>query len=323
MASLQTYRIQTAKGLGGYEDRGVRSASGGRLTTAVGTDASLFEQRWPILRGRLENDFYTGAALYRTGVGASGALPAADRVRQIGPEGHSGQEGKFIPDSNWVLAPTSGEEYELHLHGFDPYQQLTDLINQALRAITLIVDVYFVLERDARGSYVPELDADGNDLSVWLTAPAQLLSIRSQATPGPLMAVNWNDTGRAMGYRGGAWSTGDRLYLTASGGLAGSAVWAQCYKPAYFHCAPASGIVGEQSGLTPGSETDAAVPDPEWVAAGAVALAWESFDDMESAAQRIKGLRYQAAKAAFYQRQQDYYAQRRPDRSYVPYGALV
>jgi hypothetical protein len=101
-------------------------------------------------------------------------------------------------------------------------------------------------------------------------------------------------------------------------------VWAQCYKAAFFHCrASGAGVYGAEEGLTPGVEAGEALPDADWVASGAVALAWESFDDMEAAAQAIRGQRYAAAKAAFYQRQQRYYQLHRVERSFVPYGVLV
>jgi hypothetical protein len=324
VATLREFRQYTARLLGGYEDRGAISTSGDRTCTGGGT-ALLVEARWPILRQRVASDFYAGALLYRTGEGATPTLVAADRVRQIGLDGYIAAEGRFVPDSDWQNAPINGEHYELHTHGFDPYGQLTMLINEALRAITLVVDVAFSPDTDDKGAYVPTLDADGLALGSWLVRPAQILSLRTTATPGPSYAIN-GYAGRAD-LRGTAWADGSgKLYLAPLGAPLGTAteLWARVYKPAYEHCRFDNGAAfGSQAGFVPGADEGEAVPAALWVAAGAIALAWERFPDvLDASGARARAMTIEQAKTTFYREQDAYYRQVAPDATFAPLEAV-
>lgn len=316
MPTLQEYRQATARLLGGYEGRGALAASGARRTTVGSTTAKLLEARWPILRTRLDADLYEAGFLLRTNPALA---EPADRVRQIGPEGYLAQEGAFVPDTDWTNAPSAGEEYELHTHGFDPEQEMTGFINEALRAIMLVVDVGFVLASDEKGAYVPEFDEAGLSLAGWLRTPAQILSVRYGEFVGPIYAVNGDVWSWPV--RGSSWVDGDRLYLTAFGGA--QTAWVRALKPADWHCRAAAGAYGSQRGLRAGVDSDAAVPEVWWVAAGASALAWEHHPDTTDANEaRLKALKIAEAKATFYGLQREYYAHAQPATTYVPQERL-
>jgi hypothetical protein len=321
LPSLRDYRQATSRLLGGYEERGAEGSSGDRQTTATGSTAALIEARWPVLRQRVASDFYEGALLYRTGEGATPTLDANDRVRQVGPDGYVASEGRFVPDADWLHAPVAGEHYELHTHGFDPAGQLTTLINDALLGIMLVVDVAFTPLIDERGAYVPTMDADTLPLGAWLRTPAQILSLRTQARPGPSYAIN-GYAGRAD-VRGGAWSDGSKLYLAPVGMPLGGQLWARVYKPAYWHCRPASGVYGAQAGLAVGADDAEALPAALWVAAGAIALAWERFPDtLDVGGARTRAMTIDTAKMTYYREQAAYFTAVAPDATYAPLEAV-
>lgn len=68
--------------------------------------------------------------------------------------------------------------------------------------------------------------------------------------------------------------------------------------PAYYLCRPSGGAFGDQSGLT--LDTDEAIPDPQWVVAGALKEAWMSAPHiMEQVAETHRVANLQQATMAF------------------------
>jgi hypothetical protein len=87
--------------------------------------------------------------------------------------------------------------------------------------------------------------------------------------------------------------------------------------PAYHLCRPSGGSYGAQSGLT--LDTDEAIPDPQWVTAGALKEAWVTAPQtMEALAERGRIENLQQATVAF-QRWQEQSLRRRGHRTFTPY----
>jgi hypothetical protein len=304
MPALTEYRLTLARALAGYEARGVLAPSGQRLVSNASTTSGLVEARWPLLSPRVLRTYaYDSAYLLRP------AAAPADQLRLVASGGLNSQTGTLTPDADWTAAPTVGEAYELHLHGIEPVAELTDLLNAALKVIWLKVDVGFTPVVDAKGAYVPALDAEGNALGAWLTDELQVLELRY--TPSFVSPSGWINAPavHAGAITGRAYRDGDRLYLAPGGGPVGTMLYATVKKPAFWHCRDDdAGAYGEVAGLAAGWEMGEGLPYAEWVVDGAIALAWErNRTALEAAVERRRDKYLQEAVTRFGLHQENYW----------------
>lgn len=132
MPTRSQYRQQFARDMGAYGPGFPQGASSATSTPSN----TLIDATWPILSAIAKNNLYEGWWLLRPEAAAAG-----DRVRQIIPGGYDPSTGTFTLDANYSTPVTSGSKYELHGHDFEPWYEVGDLMNEALKLIYIPVQI--------------------------------------------------------------------------------------------------------------------------------------------------------------------------------------
>jgi hypothetical protein len=279
MPTLLQYRQQAAKELGRYE---AGEADTGSSTT------TLVDNNWPIKSSLNQDDLYTDFYLLRPN-----AVAVDDRVRIVAT--YTPASGFLVADRVWSNAPYAGgvgEAYELH-GIIEPYTALKELVNATLKRCLLVVEFTITpIEDQIRHS---------------LTAAAPWFN-----DPNAMLAVGWMDSTDdrdevdpyASPIRGEVVQDGATFYLVHRGRAFSASnndlIYCQALKPAYYHCRPAGGVYGAQSGLS--LDTDECPAGVEWVAAGTLVEAWRRYGHLLEAAANQKLLRDRQEAAAWFTR---------------------
>jgi hypothetical protein len=165
----------------------------------------------------------------------------------------------------------AGLAYELHsLIPPAADQGLHYLINEALKRTFVVVE--FTVTPTSDQNHRTRLDT----AQAWLTEPKWVRQVgrlsqnetRDQIDPyqRPIRGETIKLTEKIyLQHDQQAFNTTDTLYVLA-------------IAPAYNFCAPAAGAYGAQNGLA--LDTDIAIPQADWVAAGVKMLAWEQFGNL-------------------------------------------
>lgn len=228
-------------------------------TATSGGTTSLVDSKYPVKSSLLQDDLFPGKWLLRPD-----ALDV-NKVRIIADNGYTPASGLLVPDSDWTVAVSPGEVYEIH-GSCDPWNDLNDIINQALRRCYLNVEVVIVP--------TPESIWHGfNTAAPWLQAAhhvRQMGYLRSGE-----LRVNTDPYRRS--FRGDVYENEGSIivehphYRFASGDL----LFAKCLKSAYHSCAPSAGSFGSQAGLS--LDTDIAPVALEWLRAATLVEYWERY----------------------------------------------
>ncbi len=220
-----------------------------------------------------ENDRYEGGYIFRPNAGL-----ATDKLRRIapwtgtGPPGYDPTTGLIWTGTpNWSTAPYAtgvGEAYELHWHGFEPLNQLTAIINEALKYMFVMVEF----------TITPVINNQRTTLITqpWIIDANQIYQVGwlAQSETRDLM-----DPFRRIG-RGEVIFDGTNFYLQHNGYAfnPSDTIYVRAKKRLYDHVAPSGGTAyGTQSGLNLEGDSIPPLARDGWVTSGALVQAWYEF----------------------------------------------
>lgn len=276
--------------LGRYRRR-IAKETGNFLASTVESGAVSFlrDNKYPVKSTLDQGDLFSGKWLLRPQ-----APQPQDRVRIVAELGYDPQTGTLRPDSSWTDAAASTEPYELH-GVIEPWEQMNDLINQALKRCMLVDHLVLPVTpgenwinltpyapwlldgRWVRGAAVVDPNQVNDPADIDMTQP----NFRGWVEP----------QGRTTFLRWQGWNR-----FTSSSPSGSPVLVVRCIKRAYDHCRLGSdGTFGECAGLT--QETHEGPVPEDWVAAGALVAFWESFGDVVAAGNRDEAESNQAKMA--------------------------
>lgn len=230
---------------------------------STSTTSTLIDLTWPV------NSSVAGAGLYKDYYVYTSASAAADQMRRV--KTYTGTGGLLAVDTAYGVKPAGGDPYELHGMfppiGNDKLNWLT-FINDGLKNCYIPVEV----------SFNPANNTDNRQslatAAPWLSDP---MLVRKAGLLSSGQSRSINDPYRVYGMDG--WANcemdGTTIYLNTWPRTfqTTDTIYLWCLKPIYYHCAPAAGSYGSQSGLA--LETDVAPLDNvEWGAYAALVEAW-------------------------------------------------
>lgn len=276
--------------LGQYRRR-IAKETGNFLASTVESGAVSFlrDNKYPVKSTLDQGDLFSGKWLLRPQ-----APSPVDRVRIVAELGYDPQTGTLRPDSAWLDPPASTEPYELH-GVIEPWEQMNDLINEALKRCMVVDHLVLAITpgenwinltpfapwlldaRWVRGAAVIDPNQVNNPADIDMTQP----NFRGWVEP----------QGRTVMLRWQGWN-----HYTANTTSGSPVMVLRCIKRAYDHCRSGpDGVFGEQSGLF--AETHEGPAPEDWVAAGALLAFWESFGDVVAAGNRTEATDNQAKQA--------------------------
>ena len=264
--------------LGRYRRR-IAKETGNYLASLVesGSTSFLRDNHYPIRSNLDQGDLFSGKWLLRPT-----ATTPSDRVRIVAELGYDPATGTLRPDSPWAVGPATNEPYELH-GVIEPWDQMNDLINQALQRC-MVID-HLVLPVSPGATYF-----DLTPYAPWLLDARW---VRSACFVDPYSVDDPALIDMSQPYlRGWVEQQGRTMILRWQGWPYGSAnttsepvLVLRCIKRAYDHCRlNGDGIFGELSGLS--EEQNEGPVAEEWVAAGALVEFWAAFGDVVAAGNR-------------------------------------
>lgn len=178
MPTLEAYRLRFANDLHALGP----TVTGGTATGGdTNTPSTLIDTKWPVLSLVEKEDRWEGAYLLRPN-----AVTTTDYVRKIeGDESYRPSAGTFVTDGVYTVAPAAGSPadtaYELHLHGFEPHTELTELLNEALKEILIPVQVPYLPQTHSGGAQIQNLtntrSATAHRALHWLLHPRWVMKI--------------------------------------------------------------------------------------------------------------------------------------------------
>jgi hypothetical protein len=249
MPTRTTYRQAGARALGPFFSG---SATSGSTTALLECAASPFKTTISA------DERFENYCLYRPS-----AVLAADKTRTV--KTYDAAAGQFTADNPWTNNPYAlgvGEAFELL--GVLDADTLHRLVNETLKLTDVLVDVTFTTASSQATQHAMS--------QAWLTDPDDVLQVGYLASGETF--PNVNPYRRVV--RGEAIKTNGTVYLTGFSLPTDVTVYAKVKRPAYTYCKANTGSYGDlTAGLT--SETDEAVPEEDWVAAGVKMLAWDEF----------------------------------------------
>lgn len=269
--TLKQYRARAAKELGPF----LRSTAGTGSTRTL-----LIDPASPVASTLEQSQLYQDHYLLRPTVTAI----SGDRVRMV--KVYEPITGRLTPDNPWAVAPTAGEEYELH-GTIEPDTVLVELINQALLECFVVTEF----------SFTPIAQQNRHNVTgaqPWLINPHW---VRAVGTLGPNESREQVDPYSRV-LRGQAIvEDGSNVYLEHQGQYfnGNELIYVRCIKPAFYHCAASGGVFGTQAGLT--LDTDIAPISEDWLAAATLVEAWRRYGQIldPQADQRLIRNRAEAA----------------------------
>lgn len=150
LATRAELRKQLARDLGGL---GPLPTGPSGVATSGGA-STLIQNTWPVLSSIAKTDEYSGWYLLRPN-----AASDLDRVRQINAGNYDPTTGTFTVDKAWTNVPVSGTgndtAYELHGHGFHPWEGIDELLNEGLKLIMVPVQVPYLPSYDSTPGNIP------------------------------------------------------------------------------------------------------------------------------------------------------------------------
>lgn len=208
MPTQTQYRQRFAQDLRAYKP------DEGGLATG-GTTSTLIQANYPIQKNLDESSEFDDWFLLRPNAATVGGL-YSDQVRTINPGMYAPRSGTFTVDRPYTNAPTT-DPYELHGHGFEPWNGIGLLLNAALRDIHVVVTVPFIPRVAASGNYAQNLtDGDGAHLvdtyipallhPAWVHAidlqPTATVQTQTIAISGTPTSGTWTFSYRGIAYSG-------------------------------------------------------------------------------------------------------------------------
>lgn len=126
-------------------------------TATGGTISTLVQATYPIQKNVEESSEFDGWFLLRPAAGSPG-----DRVRKINQGMYDPKTGTITVDRPYTSAPAT-DAYELHGHGFEPWNGVDLLLNAALQDIHVVATIPFAPRVATTGNYTQNLtDGDGS-----------------------------------------------------------------------------------------------------------------------------------------------------------------
>lgn len=253
MPTRLTYRQAAARALGPFHAGTATSGSTLALVEATAT---------PFKTSIASDERFENYHLYRP------AAAADDKWRTV--KTYDAANGQFTVDRLYAAAAYAGgvgEAFEL-LGVLDP-DEVHRLVNETLKLTDVLVDVTFAPATNATVQHSLAVAAP------WLDDPDRVYRV-GYLTTGESFTTT--DPYRRV-VRGEPVLDGGVVYLTGFSLPTTATVYAKVARPAYAYCKASAGAYGDlTSGLT--AETDEAVPQGDWVAAGVRMLAWDELRDM-------------------------------------------
>jgi hypothetical protein len=229
-------------------------------TATSGTVSSLTDSRPPVRSGNIQDDLFEGKWILRPDATDN------DKVRMVAENGYLSSTGTLQPDVDWSAPPTAGEVYEVH-GGSDPWEELNDVINTALRRCYVISEIALAatvgMTRHGLNTAAPWLQAAGD-----VREFGYLLDGESRNEQNPYLrrftAEPVDDEGQ--------------VYLDHHPRtfIAGEVLYCRALKPAYYACRTTTlGAFGERTGLAEDAhECPVAL---EWAMAAGMVEYWERY----------------------------------------------
>lgn len=282
MPTLTTYRQRAAQELGEYV---AGTATSGSTTSVVECTT------WPFRSSLDTNDEYKDQWLLRPAAGT-----ATDKVRYVKDVDRS--TGKLTPDQTYTTAAyTGGVGESFELHGvIEPLTEMTRLINIVLKRIAVEVEFSFAPTNATNTRHTLATAAS------WLLDPRWVRQVGVLASGESRDQV---DPFRMRRVRGQAVRDGATIYLLCGSIPTSSTIYVKAVRPAYNYCAASAGAYGSQNGLS--LETDIAVPNDDWVAAGVLVEAWKKYGHLLDQAAGQKVVRDRAEAAVWFSHLTDQY----------------
>lgn len=243
--TLRLLEQRLARRIGPYHKKSVAAGSSTALLVSTGLKTSLdrggIEELYILRRGRLTS----GAQITN--------FNADDRQRIISAYDHT--TGGITPDRDWNVAPTIGEEFELH--SLDPEEELRPAVQMGLERC-------FFWDR-------PQLSVTGGlreyDLSSsipWLTDPSLIAGVESAFPNSVIPAV------REMWWR--PFLSGGDVFLQTN--------WIGAVSLSIIALRPHSSYVNGETSLTgPNDDDDILSVDMEYALISAHNQCWINFTD--------------------------------------------
>lgn len=228
-------------------------------TVTSGANTTLTDGKHPVKSGNLQEEWLAGKWILRPDA------TAPDKVRVVAENGYTPAAGAVQPDTDWDVAPSAGEVYELH-GAVEPWNELRDIINTALERCYVEAEIAVAA---TPGAYRHGL----NDAAPWLQVPQHVRQIgwlnsgESRNANNPFRRTFWgfpeSDEGSiTIEHPAQTFQDGDTIYI-------------KCFKPARYACRSALGVFGEQDGLD--ADTDEVPVALQWATASALVEYWDRY----------------------------------------------
>lgn len=230
----------------------------------------------------------------------------------------------FPEGVGWTNPPyvgSTGELYELHGPWFDPVDEQPFFLNAALKMIKVPAEIAFAATADVirqnLATALPWLDNADDIFEVGYLGNAENQNVTDPFSARRLL-------------RGSVTGASGAFYLnTQRAFAAGEVLYVRCLAPAYAVCrAGSSGPFVKTDGLT--ADANEAIPNEQWIVAGAMVEAWSSAGNvLEAAAAKNRVTNLQTAMAAFRRWEEIVYPTYNLTRTFTPltdvgnYGRVV